>query len=132
MIQLEKSKVENQIATKIIDAAFEVYTELGPGLLESVYSYCLARELKLLGLKVQSELELPIHYKDEKLKQFYKVDLLVNERVIIELKATETFHEVHYAQLLTYLKLSKIKLGILINFNTAYLKSGVKRVVNGL
>lgn len=132
MMELEKSKIENQIATKIINAAFEVYTLLGPGLVESVYSHCLAKELKSVGLKVESELELPIHYKNEKLSQFYRIDLLVDDKVIIELKATESFHEVHYAQLLTYLKLSKIKLGLLINFNTAYFKSGVKRVVNGL
>ncbi|MBI1222869.1 MAG: GxxExxY protein [Bacteroidetes bacterium] len=132
MNQLDKAKIENRIATKIIEAAFEVYDQLGPGLMESAYSYCLMLEFKEKGLAFKSELALPIEYKSHKLNHHYRLDFLVEDKVVIELKATESIHEVHYAQLLTYLKLSRRKLGLLINFHSSFFKSGIKRVVNGL
>lgn len=129
---LDEPKLENQLASIVIDCAYEVYRNLGPGLLESIYVKCLVYELKLKGLEVMQEKTLPVSYKDQVLDSNYRVDILVNSRLIVELKATETINEVHYAQLLTYLKLSKLKLGLLLNFNTAFFKSGIRRVVNRL
>gem|GEM_PF-1182854 len=102
------------------------------GLFDAVYKHCLIYELKNKGLQVESEVSLPIQYKDIKVANNFRIDIWVNRKVIIELKATELIHEVHYAQLLTYLKLSNNKLGLLINFNSEMLKKGIRRVVNRL
>lgn len=123
---------ENLIATKILDSAFEIHTSLGPGLLESAYQQCLYHDLLNNGLKVENELALPVKYKDLKIEQGYRIDLLVEDKVVIELKAIEAIEDRHLAQTLTYLKLGNYKLGLLINFNEKYLKTGIRRIVNGL
>lgn len=121
---------ENEISNKIIGCAIEVHKQLGPGLLESAYQECLYYELKLLGLKVQKEIPMPIVYKDVKLDHGYRIDLLVEERVVIEIKTVEFLNEVHTAQILTYLRLGNYRLGLLLNFHVAILKNGIKRVIN--
>lgn len=123
---------ENELSKIIIGIGIEVHTELGPGLLESSYEECLYYELKRAGLKVEKQKALPLIYKEVKLEVGYRIDLLVEDKVIIELKAVEFLNDVHLAQVLTYLKLSKCKLGLLMNFNVYRLKDGIKRVVNGL
>lgn len=123
---------ENEISSKIIGAAIEVHKQLGPGLLESTYETCLTHELTNEGLNVRRQVLLPIEYKSLRLDAGYRIDLIVEEKVIIELKVVDEFNSIHIAQLLTYLKLSKNKLGILLNFNVSRLKDGVKRVVNNL
>ena len=112
-----------------MDSAYKVHTALGPGLLESAYQACLCYELKKKGFKVESEKPLPLVYEEVKLDCGYRIDLLVDNRVIIELKTVEQFTEVHQAQILTYMKLSKIKYGLLINFNVKSLKDGIKRFI---
>ena len=122
---------DEQIFKKILDCSFTVHTELGPGLLESAYEECLFYELKQNGLKVEKQKALPLVYKEIKLDAGYRIDLLVENKVIVELKAIEgNFHDVHLAQTLTYLKLGKFKLGLLINFNVPLLKNGIRRVIN--
>lgn len=128
----EKMLTENEIGKIIVDCALTVHKELGPGLLESTYEACLKYELIQSGLYVESQKELPVIYKDIKLEIGYRLDLLVNKKVIIEVKSVDTLNEVHLAQLLTYLKLTNCKLGYLINFNVKMIKDGIKRVVNGL
>ncbi len=123
---------ENEISKEILNAAFKVHTALGPGLLESAYQECLFYELKKRGLQVEKEKPLPLIYEEVKLEIGYRVDLLVENKVIIELKSVENLNDVHLAQILTYLKLSDCKLGLLMNFNVKSLKLGIKRVVNGL
>ena len=123
---------ENEISDKIIGCAIEVHETLGPGLLESAYSECLYFELKKLGLKVEKEKPFPLVYKDVKLEVGYRLDLIVEEKVIVELKAVEAITDVHLAQVLTYLKLSGCKLGLLMNFNVIRLVEGLKRVANRL
>lgn len=120
---------ENELSHKIIGCAIEVHKQLGPGLLESAYSECLHYELVNAGLKVQKEKALPVVYKEVKLDHGYRIDLLVNESVVIEIKTVEAFTDVHTAQVLTYLKLGGFRLGLLINFYVSSLKSGIKRVV---
>lgn len=120
----------NKITEKIIGAAIEVHKALGPGLLESAYQECLLFELKSLGLKVEKEISLPIIYKEIKLNQGYRIDLLVEGKIVIELKTVERFTDVHFAQTLTYLKLGNYPIGLLINFNTKLLKNGIKRFIN--
>jgi len=122
--------VEDEISKVVIGCAITVHRELGPGLLESTYEACLEYELKENGLEVQRQLLLPVNYKGKLIDAGYRIDLLVNERVILELKAVEEMTKVHEAQLITYLKLSGMKLGLLINFNEAYLKNGIKRLIN--
>lgn len=122
---------ENEIAKIIVNAAYQVHVELGPGLLESAYETCLIYELVNAGLQVASQIELPIYYKDVKLNCNYRIDILVENKVIIEVKAVNVLKEVHLAQTITYLKLSDCKLGLLINFNEAKIKDGIKRVING-
>ncbi len=122
---------ENQIATLILDAAFKVHRELGPGLLESSYQKCLEFELRRLNLKVACEKGLRIIYQEVKLELGYRIDLLVEDKVIIEVKSVESLNDIHLAQILTYLKLNNSKLGLLINFNVSKLKDGIKRVING-
>lgn len=123
---------ENELSKEIIGAAIKVHKILGPGLLESAYETCLERELKLRGLKVGRQVGLPLVYKDIQCDIGYQIDLFVNEKVIIEIKSVETINDVHFAQILTYLKLNNCKLGLLINFNVKLLKNGIKRLVNKL
>ena len=123
---------ENALSQIIIGSSIKVHTALGPGLLESAYEECLYYELLKSGLKVEKQKALPLIYEDVKLDVGYRLDLLVENKVIIELKACETLNDVHLAQTLTYLKLGDYKLGLLINFNVTLLKFGIKRVVNGL
>ena len=121
---------ENQLSEKIIGAAINVHRHFGPGLLESAYQECLYFELKQLGLKVQKEKPMPIIYKDVHLDHGYRIDLLVENKIVIEIKTVEFLSEVHKAQVLTYLKLGGYKLGLLLNFNVATLKEGIKRIIN--
>ena len=123
---------ENDISYKIRGAIFEIYNALGPGLLESVYVTALEYELSQQGLEVQREVSLPVYYKDVKLELGFRLDLLVEEKVIIEVKSVENLAEVHHKQVLTYLKLTGLKLGILVNFNVSQIKEGIFRKVNGL
>ena len=123
---------ENQIATIVLDYAFEIHRALGPGLLESAYQKCLYMDLKSEGFKVEKEVVLPIRYKELKIEQGYRIDLLVEDKVVVELKAVDAIIDKHKAQLLTYIKLGEYKLGLLINFNETLLKNGIKRIVNNL
>jgi GxxExxY protein len=123
---------ENQIGTLILDAAFEVHKNLGPGLLESSYEHCLAYELLNKELRVALQKALPLVYKETKLECGYRIDLFVEEKLIVEVKAVEAINDIHLAQVLTYLKLTNCKLGYLLNFNVVQLKSGIKRVVHNL
>ena len=123
---------ENEISSKIIGAAIEVHKYLGPGLLESSYEKCLAFELAQNGLTIQTQVPVPILYKGIKLDVCYRLDILVEKKVIIEAKAVSQLADIHIAQLLTYLKLTGFKLGLLINFNSVKVIDGVKRVVNNL
>ncbi|AEA43507.1 GxxExxY protein [Fluviicola taffensis] len=123
---------ENEISFIIRKAIYEVYEELGPGLLESSYEFALKHELESAGLRVRSQVELSLKYKDFILQNAYRLDLLVEDKVIIELKSVDILNKVHHKQLITYLKLSDLKLGILVNFNTDFLKDNIFRKVNGL
>ncbi|BDQ01747.1 MAG: hypothetical protein KatS3mg036_1127 [Ignavibacterium sp.] len=123
---------ENEIAKIIFEAGLKVHKALGPGLLESAYEECMFYELKKLAIKVEKQKALPLIYEEVKLDVGYRIDLLVENKVIIEIKSVEALNDLHLAQLLTYLKLSNCKLGLLINFNTVLFKNGVRRVVNGL
>lgn len=123
---------ENEISKIIIDAAIRVHRAFGPGLLESSYKYCLAFELQQAGLQVQIEKGLPLVYEDVKLECGYRIDILVENKVIIEIKAVDALTDIHTAQVLTYLKLSGCKLALLINFNVLKVIAGTKRLVNNL
>lgn len=129
---MDTSKIENRIATAILDQAFKIHTELGPGLLESVYEECLKYELEQAGYHVLSQVPVPMNYKGIKFEAGFRIDLLVNNKVLVELKSIERLAPVHYAQTLTYLKMSKLKLGLLINFNSKYLRDGIHRIANNL
>lgn len=121
----------NEITELIIGASIDVHRQLGPGLLESAYRECLFYELtKVIGLSVKREIPVPIVHKEIKLEQGYRMDLLVEDKVVIELKTVDFLTDVHKAQLLTYLKLGNYKLGLLINFNETLLKNGIKRIIN--
>jgi GxxExxY protein len=119
----------SELTERIIGAAIEVHRHLGPGLLESTYGHCLAYELEQLGLKVEQQKPLPLVYKEISLEHGYRLDLLVENQVVVELKTVEHFTDVHEAQILTYLKLSKCKVGLLINFDVKLLKNGIRRFV---
>jgi GxxExxY protein len=123
---------ENELSSSIIGCALKVHKALGPGLLESAYEACLLYELAKLGLKVECQKGLPLIYEEVNLECGYRLDLLVENKVIIELKAVESLSSLHTAQVLTYLKLSNCKLGLLINFNVPLLKDGIKRIVRHL
>jgi GxxExxY protein len=123
---------ENEISKYVIGAAIEVHKHLGPGLLESVYQQCMVRELRLKAIAVNTELLLKGEYKGLNFDIDYKMDMLVADKVVVELKVVESLLPVHRAQLLSYMRLSGIKLGLLINFNEAVVKDGVKRIVNKL
>src|SRR5919204_1355320 len=122
----------NDLSSAIIGAAIEVHRALGPGLLESAYEQCLARELSLRGIPFQHQKSLPVHYKGTRLDCGYRLDFLVADSVVVEVKAIDALLPIHQAQLLSYLKLGGWKLGLLINFHVPLLKDGIKRVVLGL
>ncbi len=118
-----------QVASIVVDAALKVHKALGPGLLESVYEACLLHELKLRGLKVESQVPVPITYDGLRLEAALRLDLVVEDDLIVELKAAEIMHPVFEAQLLSYLKLTGRRLGLLINFNVPLIKDGIKRII---
>ena len=122
---------ENEIAKHILDAAFLVHTKLGPGLLESVYEVIIAYELKKRGLTAERQKAMPIMYDDIRFDEAFRSDIVVNGKVIAELKSVEVLLPVHAKQVLTQLRLSGLKLGLLINFGEAHLKNGIKRIING-
>jgi GxxExxY protein len=126
------SKIENKIATAILDQAFKIHNELGPGLLESVYEKCLQYELTQAGYDAKSQVPVPMNYKAIRFDAGFRIDLLINSKVLIEIKSIENLAPVHFAQTLTYLKMSNLKLGLLINFNNKYLKDGIHRIANNL
>ncbi len=122
----------NELSSKIIGAAIEVHRELGPGLLESVYEECLVHLLREMGLQVETQVRVPIVFRGRPLGTPLRLDALVEGRIIVEVKAVEAVHDVFLVTLLSYLRLSKKKLGLLINFHEARLKDGIRRIVNGL
>lgn len=122
--------VENELSRIIIGCAIDVHRILGPGLLESAYRHCLCHELNGKNLSFQTEIPLPLVYKEIKLDHGYRLDILVENKVVVEIKAVECFTEVHTAQLLTYLRLGNYKLGLLLNFYVPVLKNGIKRIIN--
>ena len=123
---------ENELAKIIVDAAFQIHQETGPGLLESVYEILLADGLERKGLNLERQTPVPILFRGRSFDEGFRADLVVNDRVIVELKSITALQDVHKKQLLTYLKLTGIKLGLLINFGEALIKNGITRVVNGL
>ena len=123
---------ENEIAKMIVNAAYKIHTTLGPGLLESVYEVVLAHELKKLGLNVSRQQSIPITYEDLKFEEGFRADIIVEDKVIIELKSVEEVAKVYKKQLLTYLRLADKRLGLLINFGAALIKDGLFRIVNKL
>ena len=122
----------NEISGMIVDAAMRVHTALGPGLLESAYEGCLAFELADLRLSVQRQFELPVMYRGQRIDVGYRIDLLVESVVVVEIKSVDRLAPIHEAQLLTYLKLADKRLGLLLNFNVLHMKDGIKRMVNNL
>jgi GxxExxY protein len=122
---------ENEIGKIILDAAFAVHSELGPGLLESTYEACLGYELLQRGLQIETQAALPVVYKKVKLDCGYRIDIRAEHKVVVEIKSVDALNDIHLAQVLTYLKLSGCKLGYLLNFNVAHFKNGIKRVILG-
>jgi GxxExxY protein len=120
------------IGSEIIDGSIKVHSEFGPGLLESAYEACLTQELRCRGLFVQTQVQLPIVYRGVRLDVGYRIDLVVERAVIVDLKAVKQLHPIHEAQLLSYLKLADYRLGFLINFHVVHLRDGIKRMVNNL
>ena len=123
---------ENEISKQVVDAAFKIHTRLGPGLLESVYEAVLAYELSKRGLRVERQKAIPVVCEEVRLDEGFRADLVVEGKVIIELKSVEAIAPVHKKQVLTYLRLSNLKLGLLVNFGEELIKDGISRVVNGL
>ena len=123
---------ENEISKIVVDIAYKVHTKIGPGLLESVYEEIMFCEIKNYGLTVERQKAIPVIWKEKQLEIGFRADLIVENKVIIELKSVEEIAPVHYKQLLTYLKLTDLKLGLLINFNEYLIKDGIKRIVNNL
>jgi GxxExxY protein len=123
-------QAENILSNKIIGLAMKVHTKLGPGLLESAYKECLFYELLKAGFNVEKEKPMPLVYEEVKLDVGYRIDLLIENKVLVELKSVEALNDIHLAQTLTYLKLGNYKLGLLINFNVSQLKNGIRRVIN--
>lgn len=121
----------NDITEKILGCAFKVHSALGPGLLESAYEECLNYELKQADLVTEKQKTLPLVYHEVRLDAGYRIDFLIEQKVVVEIKSVEALNDVHFAQVLTYLKLSKCKVGLLINFNVKSLKHGIRRVING-
>jgi len=128
---LDKEKI-NKLSKTILDISIEIHKQLGPGLLESIYEICFCKELNLRNIKFKRQVEIPVYYKGEKLSTSFRIDILVENEIIIELKAIENILPVHKSQLLTYLKLTKKRLGLLINFNVPYMVEGFHRIVNKL
>ena len=128
----KKNYSENELATIIVDCSFHIHVKLGPGLLESVYEEVLFYELTKQGLKVERQKALPVVWDNLKLNLGFRTDLIVEKKVIIEIKSVEEIHPVHPKQLLTYLKLTNLKLGLLINFDSPLIKTGITRIVNNL
>lgn len=126
------TKTENEIARDIVDAAFQIHTTLGPGLLESVYEAILARELTTRGLSVNRQQPVPIQYDGLSFDEGFRADMIVNDLVIVELKSVEQIAPIHKKQLLTYLRLTNKRLGLLINFGSALIKDGIHRIANSL
>lgn len=123
---------ENELSKLVFDCALKVHKALGPGLLESAYEECLYYELKKSGLEIQKQKALPLIYEEVKLDVGYRIDIIVERKLILEIKSVEALNDIHFAQLLTYLKLTNCKLGLLINFNVLLIKNGIKRVANNL
>ncbi|MFY7743278.1 MAG: GxxExxY protein [Flavobacterium sp.] len=123
---------ENELSKIVVNCAYKVHKSLGPGLLESAYEECLFYELNKTGLKIEKQKALPLVYEEVKLEIGYQIDLIIENKLIVEIKSVETLNDVHFAQLLTYLKLTNSKLGLLINFNVALIKNGIKRIANNL
>ena len=122
---------ENEISKIVFESALKIHKVLGPGLLESAYEECLFYELKKYDLKVEKQKQLPLIYEEVRLDVGYRIDIIIEDKFIVEIKSVEALTDVHLAQLLTYLRLSNCKLGLLINFNVSLLKNGVRRVING-
>jgi GxxExxY protein len=122
---------ENEISNQVLGIALKVHTALGPGLLESAYKSCLFYDINEMGLSVQREKPMPLMYKNVRMECGYRIDLLIENKFVIEIKSVEALTDVHFAQTLTYMKLGNYKLGFLINFNVLKLKDGIKRVING-
>lgn len=123
---------ENELSKIVFDCALKVHQNLGPGLLESAYEECLFYELKKTGLLVEKQKALPLVYEEIRLDIGYRIDIIIENKLILEIKSVEALNDVHFAQLLTYLKLTNCKLGLLINFNVALIKNGIRRIVNNL
>lgn len=123
---------ENEIAKIIVNTCYNIHVELGPGLLESVYEEILAYELQILGLKVERQKSIPVFWKNIKMDIGFRADLIVEKKVVVELKSVELIAPVHPKQLLTYLRITRLKLGLLINFNEKLIKDGITRIVNNL
>jgi GxxExxY protein len=123
---------ENELSKIVVDICYKIHTKLGPGLLESVYEAILYYELNKLGLKVQKQKPLPVYWEEIVLEVGFRADLIVEDKVILEIKSVAEIANVHPKQVLTYLKITNMKLGLLINFNESYIKDGIKRVVNNL
>lgn len=123
---------ENELSKVVFNCSLKVHQTLGPGLLESAYEECLYYELKKTGLEIEKQKPLPLIYEEVKLDIGYRLDMLIENKLILEIKAVDALNEIHFAQLLTYLKLTNCKLGLLINFNVALIKNGIRRIVNNL
>lgn len=122
---------ENEISKIVYESGYLIHKSLGPGLLESAYEECMYYELRKQGLFVEKQKPMPLFYDEIKMNVGYRLDLLIENKFILEIKSVETLNDIHLAQILTYLRLSKCKLGMLVNFNTLHFKNGVKRVING-
>jgi GxxExxY protein len=129
---IPSSSTENEVAKQIVDAAYRIHTELGPGLLESVYEVVLAHELETRGLRTVRQQEVPIVYRGTQIEMGFRADIIVEDKVIVEIKSVEAVALVHKKQLLTYLRLADKRLGLLINFNLALIKDGITRIANGM
>lgn len=122
----------NQLAAIVCDLSYKIHTKLGPGILESAYEACLFHDIQKLGIEVDRQKPMPLVYDNVKLDTGYRLDLILENKLVVEIKSVEGLNDLHFAQTLTYLRLSQCKLGLLINFNTTHLKSGIRRIVNGL
>ena len=123
---------ENELSKIVVNRAYKVHKSLGPGLLESYYEECLFYELNKTDLKIEKQKALPLIYEEVKLEIGYRIDLIIENKLIVEIKSVESLNDVHFAQLLTYLKLTDSRLGLLINFNVVLIKNGIKRIANNL
>jgi len=130
-LKARNEKTYNELTSQIINACIEVHRELGPGLLESVYKVCLLDELYQRGLKAEAQVRLPVTYKGKQLNKEFVIDILVENLIVVELKTVDVLAPIHEVQLVTYLKLSEKKLGLLVNFNVELLKNGIRRKING-